>query len=74
MQAIIGPVISMQADFVIDLGEKAQVPIISFSATSPSLSSIRSPYFVRAAQNDSSQVRAISAIVQASGWRQVFPI
>ncbi|KAI7990042.1 Glutamate receptor 2.7 [Camellia lanceoleosa] len=74
VQAIIGPGTSMQADFVIDLGEKAQVPIISFSATSPSLSSIWSPYFVRAAENDSSQVKAISAIVQAFGWGEAVPI
>lgn len=46
------------------------MPIISFSATSPSLSSIRRPYFIRAAQNDSSQVNAISAVVQAFGWRE----
>ncbi|KAI7990044.1 Glutamate receptor 2.6 [Camellia lanceoleosa] len=64
----------MQADFVIDLGDKAQVPIISFSTTSPSLSSIWSPYFVRATQNDSSQVKAISAIVQAFGWKEVVSI
>ena len=54
VQAIIGPQNSMQANFMIDLGEKAQVPIVSFSATSPSLTSIRSPYFFRVAQNDSS--------------------
>uniref|UniRef100_A0A3N7G0I9 Glutamate receptor n=1 Tax=Populus trichocarpa TaxID=3694 RepID=A0A3N7G0I9_POPTR len=64
----------MQANFVIDLGEKAQVPIISFSATSPSLTSIRSSYFLRATQNDSAQVNAISAIVQAFGWREAVPI
>ncbi|KAL7189342.1 hypothetical protein ACSBR1_039060 [Camellia fascicularis] len=64
----------MQANFLIDLGDKAQVPIISFSTTGPSLSSIWSPYFVRAAQNNSIQVKAISAIVQAFGWREVAPI
>jgi len=64
----------MQADFVIDLGTKAQVPIISFSATSPSLSPLRTPYFVRIAQNDSSPAKAIAAIVQAFGWREVVPI
>ncbi|KAJ6924983.1 hypothetical protein NC652_018059 [Populus alba x Populus x berolinensis] len=64
----------MQANFVIDLGEKARVPIISFSATSPSLTSIRSSYFLRATQNDSAQVNAISAIVQAFGWREAVPI
>ena len=64
----------MQANFVIDLGEKAQVPIILFSATSPSLTSLRSSYFFQVAQNDSSQVKAISAIIQAYGWREVVPI
>jgi ionotropic glutamate receptor len=73
-QAIIGPQNSMQANFVIDLGEKAQVPIISFSATSSSPTSLRSPYFFRVAQNDSSQVKAISEIIQAFGWREVVPI
>ena len=74
VQAIIGPRSSMQANFVIDLGDKAHVPIISFSATSSSLTSLRSPYFFRVAQNDSSQVKAISAIIQAFGWREVVPI
>nr|XP_034917814.1 glutamate receptor 2.8-like [Populus alba] len=62
VQAIIGPTTSMQANFVIELGEKAQVPIISFSASSPSLTSIRSPFFFRATQNDSTQVNAISTL------------
>ncbi|KAA8525699.1 hypothetical protein F0562_007554 [Nyssa sinensis] len=74
VEAIIGPATSTQADFVINLGGEAQVPIISFSATSPSLSSIRSPYFIRATHNDSSQVKAISAIIQAYGWREVVSI
>ncbi|KAF2300835.1 hypothetical protein GH714_017699 [Hevea brasiliensis] len=64
----------MQANFVIKLGEKAQVPIISFSASSPSLASIRSPYFFRATLSDSAQVNAISAIVQAFGWREAVPV
>jgi ionotropic glutamate receptor len=74
VQAIIGPQNSMQAKFVIDLGKKAQVPIISFSATSPSLTSLWSQYFFQIAQNDSSQVKAISAIIQAFGWKEVVPI
>ncbi|KAJ6373285.1 hypothetical protein OIU76_027592 [Salix suchowensis] len=74
VQAILGPATSMQADFVIGLGEKAQVPIISFSASSPSLTSIRSPYFFRATQNDSSQVNGIGALVQAFGWKEAVPI
>ncbi|XP_047328808.1 glutamate receptor 2.8-like [Impatiens glandulifera] len=74
VKAIIGPFTSMQAEFVSNLGDKARVPVISFSATSPSLTSLRSPYFVRAALNDSSQVEAISALVKAFAWRQVVPI
>ncbi|PIN03074.1 Glutamate-gated kainate-type ion channel receptor subunit GluR5 [Handroanthus impetiginosus] len=74
VQAIIGPLSSGQAYFIMNLGDKAQVPIITFSATSPSLSSIRNPYFIRAALTDSSQVQAISAVIQAFGWREVVPI
>ncbi|XP_022855518.1 glutamate receptor 2.7-like [Olea europaea var. sylvestris] len=74
VKAIIGPPYSVQANFLIDLGYKAQVPIISYAATSPSLSSIRSPYFIRVTQKDSYQVNAITAIVQAFGWRKVVPI
>ncbi|KAJ0031596.1 hypothetical protein Pint_12580 [Pistacia integerrima] len=64
----------MQTNIVVDLGNKSQVPILSFSATSPSLTSIRSPYFFQAMQNDSSQVGAITSIIQAFGWREVVPI
>ncbi|KAL6345522.1 hypothetical protein AAG906_017247 [Vitis piasezkii] len=49
VEAIIGPGSSI----------KARVPIISFSATSPSLSSLQT------------QVPTIRAIVQAFGWREV---
>ncbi|XP_004292897.1 PREDICTED: glutamate receptor 2.7-like [Fragaria vesca subsp. vesca] len=74
VQAIIGPVTSMQTSFVINLGEQAHVPIISFSATSPSLTSLWSPYFIQCAQNDTSQVKAISALINSYGWRQVVPV
>ncbi|KAK4277273.1 hypothetical protein QN277_015291 [Acacia crassicarpa] len=74
VQAIIGPFTTMEANFVISLGDRAHVPIVTFSATSPSLASLRSPYFFRAAQNDSAQVNAIGAIVQAFGWKNVVPI
>ncbi|GLT85181.1 hypothetical protein SLE2022_033770 [Rubroshorea leprosula] len=74
VQAIIGPRSSMQADFMINIGNKSQVPIISFSATSPFLSSLRSQFFFQATHSDSSQVKAISAIIQAFGWREAVPI
>ncbi|KAG7554891.1 Solute-binding protein family 3/N-terminal domain of MltF [Arabidopsis suecica] len=72
--AIIGPGNSMQAPFLINLGNQSQVPIISFSASSPVLDSLRSPYFIRATHDDSSQVHAISAIIASFRWREVVPI
>ncbi|KAJ8758693.1 hypothetical protein K2173_000414 [Erythroxylum novogranatense] len=74
VKAILGPTTSMQSTFVIDMAAKAQVPIISFTASSPSLSFLGSPYFFRATQNDTTQVKAISAIVKAFGWKTVVPV
>ncbi|KAJ7958448.1 Glutamate receptor [Quillaja saponaria] len=74
VKAIIGPITSMQANFVINLGEKVRVPILTFSATSPSLTSLGSPYFFRVTQNDIGQVKAISAIVQAFRWKEAVPL
>ncbi|GLT47956.1 hypothetical protein SLA2020_216080 [Shorea laevis] len=72
VQAIIGPGNLMQENFIIDLGKKSRVPIISF-ATTP-LTSTRSPYLFRATQSHSSQIKAIAAIVHFFGWREVVPI
>ncbi|XP_042487490.1 glutamate receptor 2.7-like isoform X1 [Macadamia integrifolia] len=66
VQAIIGPETSSQANFMIDLGDEAQVPIISFSATSPSLSSTQTPYFVRASLSDSSQQSRLVSLTEVS--------
>lgn len=74
VEAIIGPQYSRQANIVIDVGNKAQVPILSFSATSPSLQNPPNPYFFRVAQSDAAQVAAIAAIVEAFEWTQVVPI
>ncbi|XP_022971646.1 glutamate receptor 2.2-like [Cucurbita maxima] len=71
VHAIIGPESSSEATFMIKLGEQIRVPIISFSATSLSISPSHSPFFVRTAQNDSSQVKAITTIVQGFGWHEL---
>ncbi|CAH2060183.1 unnamed protein product [Thlaspi arvense] len=42
VSAIIGPINSMQAEFMIRLANKSQVPTITFSATSPLLTSTSS--------------------------------
>nr|GMC89445.1 glutamate receptor 2.8-like [Ipomoea batatas]GMD01155.1 glutamate receptor 2.8-like [Ipomoea batatas]GMD09558.1 glutamate receptor 2.8-like [Ipomoea batatas]GMD22942.1 glutamate receptor 2.8-like [Ipomoea batatas] len=64
VDAIIGPQKSAQANFLMDLGDKAKVPVISFSATSPSLRP-RSPYFIQTGLSDDAQAGAIAAIVES---------
>ncbi|KAM0939243.1 putative periplasmic binding protein-like I [Dioscorea sansibarensis] len=71
VQAIIGPQTSTQAQFVIELGNSAQVPVISFTANSLSLSTKQSLYFVRTGMNDISQAEVLVSLVQTFGWRQV---
>ncbi|KAK8935799.1 Glutamate receptor 2.8 [Platanthera zijinensis] len=73
-KAIIGPQTSTNAQFVIDLGEKTQVPIISSSAKSPSLLTTQSSYFIRTAFNDNIQANVVASIVQQFNWRQVVPV
>ncbi|KAG5601874.1 hypothetical protein H5410_033244 [Solanum commersonii] len=70
VQAIFGPQMSTQTDFVIDLGNRAKVPIIS-PATSPSLSVKENPFFIRGALPSSSQTKAIAAIVKNYNWTKV---
>ncbi|KAF3647535.1 putative receptor-like protein kinase-like [Capsicum annuum] len=70
VDAVIGPQKSSQANFLMNLGERAQVPIVSFSATSPSLQP-RTNFFVQTAQTDDTEVGAIAAIVKAFQWNQV---
>ncbi|KAI3986916.1 hypothetical protein MKX01_014617 [Papaver californicum] len=73
VKVIIVPEESVQSSFVVDLGEKAQVPVISFPAFSPSMSSSGSSnYFIRTSQkNESSQAKAITTIIQGFGWKEI---
>ncbi|XP_031483731.1 glutamate receptor 2.7-like [Nymphaea colorata] len=74
VEAILGPQTSQSAEFVANLGSSARVPIISFTATSPSLSSTNTPYFIRTAQTDAAQIEALVAVIKACQWRQVVPV
>ncbi|XP_023002784.1 glutamate receptor 2.1-like [Cucurbita maxima] len=71
VEAILGPTTSMQTNFVIKLAHNSHVPILTFTASSPSLASHRSPYFFRLTHTDSAQVAAISDLVKFYNWRQV---
>ncbi|XP_057825492.2 glutamate receptor 2.7 [Cryptomeria japonica] len=54
-----------------DLGEAANVPILSLSVTSPAHCNQRFPYFVRMAHIDSFQMKAVAALVNNYGWRSI---
>ncbi|CAM0951459.1 unnamed protein product [Alopecurus aequalis] len=73
-RAILGPQSSVESTFVADLGTRAEVPVVSFSATSPSVSPATARFFVRAALSDAAQAGAIAALAKYFGWRRVVPI
>ncbi|XP_058113824.1 glutamate receptor 2.8-like isoform X2 [Magnolia sinica] len=70
VKAIIGPEASEQADLLANMANQAHIPTFSFSAAiSSSHSPAKSPYFITMAQNDSTQARAIAAVIKAYAWR-----
>ncbi|XP_015576348.1 glutamate receptor 3.6 isoform X2 [Ricinus communis] len=72
--AIIGPQSSVTAHVVSFVANELQVPLMSYSATDPTLSSLQFPFFVRTSQNDLFQMAAVAAIVEYYGWREVIAI
>ncbi|CAL5064271.1 unnamed protein product [Urochloa decumbens] len=73
-RAILGPQSSVESAFVADLATRAQVPVVSFSATSPSVSAAGARFFSRAALSDGAQAGAVAALAAYFGWRRVVPI
>ncbi|XP_074295466.1 glutamate receptor 3.6-like isoform X2 [Silene latifolia] len=72
--AIVGPTSSMIAHVVANMAKGLQVPLLSFAATDPTLSTLEYPFFVRTGQNDYFQMAAIADIVDYFGWRKVTAI
>ncbi|EOA25081.1 hypothetical protein CARUB_v10018389mg [Capsella rubella] len=72
--AIIGPQRSTTARVVAHVATELKIPILSFSATDPTMSPLQFPFFIRTAQNDLFQMAAIADIVQFYGWREVVAI
>ncbi|KAL6656051.1 hypothetical protein ACP70R_006877 [Stipagrostis hirtigluma subsp. patula] len=72
--AILGPQSSVESAFVADLATRAEVPVVSFSATSPSVSPAAARFFARAALSDAAQAGAIAALATYFGWRRVVPV
>nr|BAK00818.1 predicted protein [Hordeum vulgare subsp. vulgare] len=73
-RAILGPQSSVESAFVADLATQAELPVVSFSATSPSVSPATARFFARAALSDALQADAIAALATYFGWRRVVPI
>ena len=64
--AIVGPQTSVVSHFVSHMGTATRVPLVSFSATDPSLSEDQYPYFVRLTHSDTVQMAAIAGTHNSS--------
>ncbi|KAA8532081.1 hypothetical protein F0562_006777 [Nyssa sinensis] len=72
--AIIGPQSSDIAHVISHIANELQVPLLSFAAADPALSSLQYPFFVRTTPSDLFQMAAIADIVQHYEWRGVIAI
>lgn len=72
--AIIGPQTSGMAHILSHLANELHVPMLSFTALDPSLSSLQYPYFIQTAPNDLFQMTAIADTISYFGYREVVTI
>lgn len=72
--AIIGPQSSVVAHIISHLANELQVPLLSFGATDPTLSSLQFPFFIRTTQSDLYQMTAVAEVVDHYGWKNVIAI
>lgn len=72
--AIIGPQTSGMAHILSHLANELHVPMLSFTALDPSLSSLQYPYFIQTAPNDLFQMTAIADMISYFGYREVVTI
>lgn len=72
--AVIGPQSSEVANVMTVVANELQVPLLSFGATDPTLSSLQFPFLVRTAQSDLYQMTAVADIVDHYEWKQVIAI
>ncbi|KAL3514880.1 hypothetical protein ACH5RR_027597 [Cinchona calisaya] len=72
--AIIGPQSSVVAHTITHVANELHMPLISFAATDPTLSSLQFPYFVRNTQSDFYQMTAIAEMVDHYGWKDVIVV
>ena len=74
MVAAVGPQSSGIAHVISHVVNELHVPLLSFGATDPSLSSLQYPYFLRTTPSDYFQMYAIADLVDYYRWREVIAI
>jgi len=72
--AIVGPQDSTTAHIISVISNGLQIPVLSFAATDPTLTSLQYPFFLRMTQSDSHQMAAMADFINYYGWRQVIGI
>ncbi|CAJ1973124.1 unnamed protein product [Sphenostylis stenocarpa] len=72
--AIIGPQSSVVAHIISHVANELRVPLLSFAATDPTLTSLQFPFFVRTTQSDLYQMKAVAEIIDYYGWKEVIAI
>ncbi|KAK1680088.1 hypothetical protein QYE76_040936 [Lolium multiflorum] len=72
--AVLGPQSSAIAHVVSHAVNELHVPLISFAASDPTLSSLEYPYFVRTTLSDYYQMAAVATIISHYRWREVIAI
>ncbi|KAL3022464.1 hypothetical protein AAZX31_04G015400 [Glycine max] len=69
-----GPQSSVTAHIISHVANELRVPLVSFAATDPTLSSLQFPFFVRTTQSDLYQMKAVAEIIDYYGWKEVIAI
>lgn len=72
--AIVGPQSDVLAHVISHVSNELQVPLLSFAATDPTLSSLQYPFFVRTTQSDLFQMSAVADLVEYYQWKNVIAI
>ena len=74
MHGVLGRESLTESAFVAELGARAHVPVISFTAESQGFSHTKSSYFVRMSPDDLYQIKGLAAICQQFGWHNIVVI
>lgn len=72
--AIIGPQSSAVAHTISQIADALQVPLVSYAATDPTLSSLQFPFFIRTTQSDVAQMTAMADLIDFNGWKEVIAV